>query len=385
MGMVAAAVCAVPLGAEPRWVSLFRYLATACGSLHWMFTRVREFVWLLGLILAACGGPADPQPWPTEFPPNPEDGAHFDGVRDPYYEGWYHKISLPEKHEAFFFIYTVVNPAPDSAYPAEAFLYCGQASSLETVYQPFPVDAYRAQAGYRDVRIGETARATALRFAGEAEDAGGSCRWDVWLTHNLAWTETMGWLTGQAGLETSWTVGSLRAEAAGWIEFNGERFTFDGVPAYGDHNWGSVFPRQWFWLQANDFPSGEAALAASGGTVQFGDTELEAEMIGLWLDGTHHTFRTQDLDQVEAQSAKGAWTIRAEKDLERITVEAACVADEMFHLLAPTPDGVQPRAWESLLGSVDVRFEQRDQPDGTWRVVFEETSANAGVEVGLEP
>lgn len=336
------------------------------------------------VFLASCGNSPGPDPWPTRFPTNPEDGAHFDGLRDPFYEGWYHKISLPELGEAFFFIYTIVNPAPDSAYPAEAFIYCGRASDLDTIYQAFPVEAYQASSDYRDVRIGEHARATALRFAGEAEDEGGIAAWDIWLADNLVWPETMGWLTGQEGLETSWAVGSLRARASGWIEYKGQRFEFSAAPAYGDHNWGSIFPRVWFWLQANDFGSGEAALAASGGSLQIGDAEMEAEMIGLWLDDAMHTFRTQDLDLVSAQAEKGSWTIVGQKDLERISIEATCDPDALFHLLAPTPEGVAPRAWESLLGSVHVILEQRDAPEEAWRTVFDDTSDHAGVEVGLD-
>jgi tocopherol cyclase len=320
----------------------------------------------------------------VDLPDHPEDGAHFDGQRDPFYEGWYHKISLPDSDEAFFFIYSVVNPLPGSAHPSEAFLYCGQASSLDSIYQSFPVEAYRASTRCRDVRIGPKARATALRFAGMAEDADGTCAWDIWLDESLVWPETMGWLTGQAGLETSWTVGTLRAQATGWIEFKGQRFEFSQAVAYGDHNWGSVFPRQWFWLQANEFPSGDGALAVSGGTVLFGETEIEAEMIGLWLAGGMHTFRTQDLNPVSAQVRKGHWSLQAEQDLERITIEASCDPDSLFHLLAPTPQGVQPRAWESLAGSVHVVLEQRADPATAWRTVFDDTSVHAGVELGLD-
>ncbi|MBW2701525.1 MAG: hypothetical protein JRF33_11980 [Deltaproteobacteria bacterium] len=336
------------------------------------------------LLVLSCGERSTPIPWPVDLPANPEDGAHFDGERDPFYEGWYHKISLPDSDEAFFFIYSVVNPLPGTAYPSEAFLYCGQSSSLDSIYESFPVGDYWASTEHRDVRIGDSARATALRFAGEAKDDKGACSWDIWLDENLGWPETMGWLTGQAGLETSWTVGSLSARASGWIEYKGKRFEFTDVLAYGDHNWGSVFPRQWFWMQANDFSSGRAALAASGGTLAFGDTEIEAQMIGFWLDGVMHSFRTQDLDQVTAEVEKGSWSLQGEKELERISIEASCDPDSFFHLLAPTPEGVAPRAWESLEGRISVILEQRADSEAAWEILFDDSSDHAGVEVGLD-
>lgn len=345
--------------------------------------RPSRFLFIL-FLFSACSEPPDTTPWPEELPPNPEDGAHFDGEQDPFYEGWYHKVSLPDEDEAFFFIYSVVNPRPDSAYPSEAFVYCGRASDSDSIYQSFPATDYWAAGEHRDVRIGPLSRATALRIAGQAEDATGLCRWDIWMDDGLAWPQTMGWLTGQAGLETSWCVGTLRARASGWVEFKGRRLEFQDAPAYGDHNWGRVFPRQWFWMQAHQFPGRDAALAASGGTVDFGDTEIQAQMIGFSLDGQMHSFRTQDLDRVEAVVDMGSWTLDGEKDLERIHIEAHCDPDTFFHLLAPTEAGVAPRAWESLFGQVQVRLERRADADAPWELLFEGSAADAGVEVGLD-
>ncbi len=344
---------------------------------------MRIFLFALLLpIMTCCSESSNPEPWSEALPFHPEDGAHFDGGRDPYYEGWYHKISLPDSNEAFFFIYSVVNPHPETAFPSEAFVYCGRANTLETVYQTFPVEAYQAAREHRDVRIGPDCRATALRIAGRAQDAFGSCFWDIRLDEGVAWPNTMGWLTDAAGLETSWTVGTLSARASGWIEFNGRRFDFENAPAYGDHNWGSVFPRKWFWMQANQFPDRNAALAAAGGTIQFGRIEIEASMIGFSLDGVMHTFRTQDLNAVKVEANKGHWIVDGINQRERIKIQAVCDPDSFFHLLAPTLEGVRPRAWESLKGTVHVTLERRSDAHSGWQTIFQGESTAAGVEWG---
>jgi len=335
----------------------------------------------LCLLTVACGdggGSEAPRPWPTEFPENAEDGRHIDPAStelQTFYEGWYHKVAIPETGEAFFFIYTVLQD--------HAFLYCGRQSTLETVYQAFPVTAYSAAEGYRDARIGEHARTTALRFAGQAEQDGNTCAWDIDLEGGAAWTETMGWMTGSEGLETSWTVGTIRARASGWVRFDqGETVRFDDAVGYSDHNWGTIFPRNWTWMQAASFPGSDAALSASGGTVPFGGQEMQAMMVGLRLDGAMTTFRSQDLDLMEWTADKGAWTISGSRDLERIQIDARCDPETMFHLLVPTDQGMQPHAWESLIGTIDVLLERRETVDAAWQVAFQATSAQAGVELG---
>lgn len=337
----------------------------------------------VAVLVAACGDTGTPdRPWPDQLPENPEDGYHFDGTADPFYEGWYHKVSIPGEDEAFFFIYTVVNPAPATAFPPEAFLYCGRASDLQTVFRSYPVASFSAARRHRDVRVGEGARATALRFAGTVDDDAHRCAWDIDLEGGVAWPGTMGWLTGSEGLETNWTVGTITASASGWVEFDGERIRFEDQKGYCDHNWGIVFPRTWIWMQANAFSDPGAALAASGGTVDTGGGEIEASMIGLLLDGEMVTFRSQDLDTVTVQADKGAWRLAGEREDARITIEASCDPDSMFHLLAPTRDGTRPRAWESLNGTVEVLLERRSTAGEPWTVVFDDSSGYAGVEIG---
>lgn len=346
--------------------------------------KIPEIAALLAVALAAgCAGDGvNERPWPDRLPEHPEDGYHFDGSADPFYEGWYHKVSIPAEDEAYFFIYTVVNPAPATVFPPEAFLYCGRASTLESAFASYPVDAFSAARRHRDVRVGPESRATALRFAGEVHDGTHRCAWDIDLEDGIPWPATMGWLTGSEGLETNWTVGTITASASGWVEFDGARIGFEDQPGYCDHNWGIVFPRTWIWMQANAFSDPGAALAASGGTVDTGETEIEATMIGLLLDGEMVTFRSQDLDQVSFQADKGHWLLTGERECARITIEASCDPASMFHLLAPTREGTRPRAWESLTGTVEVLLERRSTPADPWTVAFDDSSGYAGVEIG---
>ena len=135
-------------------------------------------------------------------------------------------------------------------------------------------------------------------------------------------------------------------------------------------------------MQANSFSDSGTALAAAGGTVDLGGSEIEAFMIGLLLDGKMVSFRSQDLDQVTSSAEKGRWQLEGQRDTERITIEAQCDPNDFFHLLAPTKEGTKARAWESLFGSVHVLLERRESKDAHWNVVFDDTSEYAGVEIG---
>jgi tocopherol cyclase len=336
---------------------------------------------IFSLIATACGDADNDRPWPTDLPENPEDGYHFNGESEPYYEAWYHKISLPDHNESFFFIYGLINPKPQTTYPQEVFLYCARGTTLEVAHRSFPLEEFHASRKHRDVRLGADARTTALRYAGEVDTGEHRCSWDVDLADSVAWTETMGWMTGAEGMETSWTVGNFSAAASGFVKFDGETFRFENAPAYCDHNWGSKFPREWYWIQANLFDAG-VALAASGGTVMASEQETEAHMVGLLRDSEMVTFRTMDFDLVNAQFDMGTWSIASERSLSRITIEAECDPATLIYMPVPTEEGMKPYAYESLFGTMDVTLEERASENDPWETTFQGTSDYAGVELG---
>ncbi|XP_068648466.1 tocopherol cyclase, chloroplastic-like isoform X2 [Aristolochia californica] len=54
----------------------------------------------------------------------PHSGYHFDGCTRRFFEGWYFKISIPDKRQSFCFMYSVENPAfPDKLGPLDETLH----------------------------------------------------------------------------------------------------------------------------------------------------------------------------------------------------------------------------------------------------------------------
>jgi hypothetical protein len=124
------------------------------------------------------------------------------------------------------------------------------------------------------------------------------------------------------------------------------------------------------------------AVAASGGTVMLKEQETRAHMVGLLRGGEMFTFRTMDLDIVDAQFEMGTWSISSERSLSRITIEAQCDPATLIYMPVPTEEGMKPYAYESLFGTMDVTLEERATENDPWETTFQGTSDYAGVELG---
>ena len=312
-------------------------------------------------------------------PSDDENRYHWDGVADPYFEGWYYKVNDAASGLAFFFIYSVIFPGNPAT--GEGSVYVGGGPDGLTTYVPFPASDFHASRDHCEVYVASVRNAaTEARIQGDAAADGHAWRWDLSIAPEVSWDQTMGWLTNQPGLDVNWHVAHLRARATGFVEADGVRHDLADALLFADHNWGPAFPAYWMWLQGADFAGRSDAIAVAGGVVAGPWGTMDAYQIGYWRDGVLHTFRTQDRAVITGTYSGLAWWIDAVQDQERVTIAGTTDPPGVLTLLVPTADGMRPGAGESLTGAISVSF-WRDE-GGTWTEVDNRVTGRAGVEAG---
>nr|ACD50891.1 tocopherol cyclase [Phaseolus vulgaris] len=290
------------------------------------------------------------QPTYSPTPPNrdlrtPHSGYHFDGTSRKFFEGWYFKVSIPERRQSFCFMYSVESPsfrkplspleqvqygprftgvgaqilgADDKyicQYSPESQFFWGSRHEL-TLGNTFvpnqnskPPNKELPPQEFND-RVLEGFQVTPLWNQGFIQDDGRSnyvetvktARWEYSTLPVYGWGDvgstqksTAGWLAAFPVFEPHWQICMAAGLSTGWIEWDGERIEFENAPSYSEKNWGGGFPRKWFWVQCNVFEggSGEIALTAAGGLRQIpGITETfeNAALIGIHCDGKFYEF-----------------------------------------------------------------------------------------------
>ncbi len=152
----------------------------------------------------------------TIFEPDPDNGYHWDGVQDPFFEGWYFNIKDPEQAIAFLFIYGIINPADHNRDTSQAFVYVVNAVSGEQLFKSYPVSDFSASREYCDVVIAGN-RATEVKIAGSIEEGGISARWSIDFDIEIEFPQIMGWLRHAVNLPIYWFVNAIKSWASGFI------------------------------------------------------------------------------------------------------------------------------------------------------------------------
>ncbi|KAJ6732475.1 hypothetical protein OIU79_003556 [Salix purpurea] len=331
-------------------------------------------------------------------PPNralrtPHSGYHYDGTTRNFFEGWYFKVSIPERKQSFCFMYSVENPAfPKKLSPLELAQHgsrsVGVGAQILGAYDKYICqfseesqnfwgsrhelalgNTFVAERNMRpptkevppqefDKRVSEGFQVSPLWHQGFIRDDGRSdyvetvktARWQystrpVYGWGNVGSTQksTAGWLAAFPVFEPHWQICMAGGLSTGWIEWDGERFEFEDAPSYSEKNWGGAFPRKWFWVQCNVFEgaSGEVALTAAGGLRQ--------------IAGPSETFENAALDLGTA-------------------------------LRAPTAEaGLAPALKDTCFGVLKLQIWERRYDGTKGKLILDVTSDMALVEVGGGP
>ncbi|CAO2825939.1 unnamed protein product [Amaranthus hypochondriacus] len=225
---------------------------------------------------------------------------HFDGSTRQFFEGWYFKVSIPEKRQSFCFMYSVENPAfRKPLTPIEEAKYGRRFTGVgaqilgadDKYICQFQEESENFWGSRHELMLGNTFKSsgssqpptkevppqefnrivsegfqvTPLWHQGFICDDGRSdyvetvrtARWEYSTRPIYGWgnvsskqKSTAGWLAAFPVFEPHWQICLAGGLSTGWIEWDGERFEFENAPSYSEKNWGAGFPKKWFWVNA---------------------------------------------------------------------------------------------------------------------------------------
>jgi tocopherol cyclase len=188
----------------------------------------------------------------------PHSGYHWRG-QQPFFEGWYYRLTLPELGQTIAFMYSIQDPAGGTAQSGTVVQVLGPDDQYfcRTFADVSQFWADREGLGHgcdRNPihRQPEYYRATATAHKGQMHDplTGQTWRWNYTLEPVYGWgspqqaqQSTAGWLSQLQIFEPGWQVLMAHGWATGWFERGSQRYEFQRAPAYSEKNWGAMLLR----------------------------------------------------------------------------------------------------------------------------------------------
>jgi tocopherol cyclase len=344
----------------------------------------------------------------------PHSGYHWDGSSRRFFEGWYYRVTLPEPQHTFAFMYSIEDPiggqpfsggaaqilAPYDEYLCRTFPdvnrfwawkhalglgHWGQTDLLHpaTYLEPEAFDRH-IQQGYQG---------TATWHQGQLADpgTGQTARWAYSIQPVYGWGQpdrpqqsTAGWLSQFQIFEPGWQILMAHGLATGWIEWNGDRYTFHQAPAYGEKNWGGAFPKKWFWLNCNAF-EGEPDLALTAGGGQRGVLwwQEAVAMVGIHYQNRFYEFVPWNAQVHWEIYPWGHWRMVAYNSHYQVELTGT-TTQTGTPLRAPTQDGLAFCCRDTMNGQLTLELREF-QGKGRSSLILKAQSSLCGLEVGGAP
>lgn len=353
------------------------------------------------------------------YPTTPNAGYHMRHRRG--FEGWYHRLSLPDVGESFAFIYAVfdasyavsprhgasaqlVGPSDECVWQqgsAAPFIASERALALSHAFSGVSFRRPpRSPAAYErfctsGFALSATRHQGVIRSGTEVV-----ARWAYDVAPQYGWGgtdgakqySTTGWLAALPVFEPHYQVLMAHGEASGFVEWRGARREFTAAPVYAEKNWGGAFPRRWFWMQCNAFDEGRLSVTCA--CAERADPLLDPLLGGASGD-SGAKLRVAALAAVHTPSGEflpfadlrwevgewGEWRVDAEADEARLRIDASA-DDAGARLRCPTQRGMEADlSRETLRGQMRLRLWRR-RVNGEFELEIDTRSDLAALEVG---
>lgn len=344
----------------------------------------------------------------------PHSGYHWKG-RYPFessrfFEGWYYRVTLPDRGQTFAFMYSIEDPIGNQPYSGGAAQILGPHD--EYLCRTFPnVQQFWAwqdalglghwgktalsqkpdylEAKQFDRHIQEGYQATATWHQGKLHEPNGNvAEWQYeiqpvygWASSGSAQRSTAGWLSSLQIFEPGWQILMAHGLATGWINWNQQRYEFTNAPAYSEKNWGGAFPKKWFWLNCNSFEGEpDLALTAGGGRRGVLWWMESVAMIGIHHQGKFYEFVPWNAEVSWCIQPWGDWQMTAKNADYSVTLIGKTDLPGT-PLRAPTAQGLVFACRDTMQGNVVLELRHR------WsnQLILNATSSLCGLETGGQP
>ena len=342
-----------------------------------------------------------------DFLQTPHSGYHGDGIAKNYFEGWYLRVTIPEIEQTFAFMYSIENLLGENSGGAVQILGFNEQYLCRSLPEAKQFWASKNSFSFghwnkhnltikpqlistkeftENIEEGYQVTTTLNQGRIYNPKQKNYCSWQYkikpiygWGNVNSKQQATAGWLSYLPLYDPGWQITMSHGLATGWIEWENQRYQFTDAPAYSEKNWGTSFPKKWFWINCNSFlDRGDLAITAGGGIRQVLWWTEAVGLIGIHYRGKFYEFAPWNSQITWDIKPWGQWQMFAVKDNYSVTLTGTTSLPGTY-VRTPTARGLVFNCRDTTKGKLSLELKSQT------KVILQASSNLAGLEIGGSP
>lgn len=170
---------------------------------------------------------------------------------------------------------------------------------------------------------------------------------------------------------------SMNHKVNGILKINSEDIDFNNGNGYIEKDWGTSFPKQYIWIQCNNFKNKNTSVFSSAANIPFMGKSFRGYICNLSVDGKEYRFATYNNSILKIESITSENVVIVfENKKAKLKIEA--VSSQPAELIAPQEGKMQKIIKEELLGEVKIHLLNKQN-----KAIYEDVGCMAGIEIDI--
>lgn len=292
--------------------------------------------------------------------------------RKRYFEGWYYKVVHQTGQHAFALIPGISLEAENEKH---AFIQLMDGTGGKSHYYEFPIEEFSADKKSLDVKIGSN-HFSKKKIAIDLPDIQGELTISglTPLKRSILNPGIMGWYSFTPFMQCYHGIVSMHHQLDGAISHEGNNYDYKGGTGYIEKDWGTSFPKCWFWTHCNTFESDEkVSLFASVAHIPWMGNYFVGYIAALQIGDTLHRFATYNNSKYKTQIEGDTLFISFKKG--PLTLSITSTKGIGADLKSPIVGKMTGKVNESLQATLEFTLKRGNE------ILFKGKGKNAGLEI----
>jgi tocopherol cyclase len=301
-----------------------------------------------------------------------------------YFEGWYYKFVTKDLKHSLALIPGISLNKMDSHAFIQVFISSNlnEENKLETRYCRFKLDdfytnnnPFRLQIannlfGLKTIKL--DIKENGIDLLGELE------MFDITpIEKTLIQPSIMGFFDYLAFLECYHGVVSMNHKISGKIKFNDIEIDFTEGKGYIEKDWGKSFPKEYVWMQSNNFADPKTSLMFSHAVVPLLGFSFKGLIANLHYNGKEYRFATYNGSKIISKKlSENKVNYRVKR--KKYILEIAALSKKTIALASPVNGVMNNTIKEGLSGEIGVKLFYKND------LIYEDFGTNAGLEIMMK-
>lgn len=300
-----------------------------------------------------------------------------------YFEGWYYKQVSKDKREVISFIPGISLFDNDHhSFVQYIFVSLDENNNkiTKTGYLRYPLEAFKFTDTPFSIQVGENVFSESKVFVKLIDDEI-NIEGTLELGHftpiekSILMPNIMGFFAYIPKMECYHGVVSMNHRLSGTLKINDREIDFSEGNGYLEKDWGTSFPKEYVWIQCNNFMNRKTSLFASIADIPFMKKAFRGFICNLSIDGKEYRFATYNKSKLKIEKITDVNVMLSLENSEAI-LSIVAILNKPGELIAPQKGKMQKIVKEELWGEVRIHLYNKQNYS-----IYEDVGSMAGIEI----